>query len=207
MTSTLKDKGFKVLLRNDETDDRLMQAYAKGYARAFDRLYARYKDRLYGYLVRNCRDAQKAEELYQDIWLRVISSAKKYKANGRFRSWLFTLAHHRLVDFYKSNENRVQMEVFEEQRTSETSPEEEIISHQRKQSIDFLVNSLPPDQKMAFYLREESGFSLKEIAGIQGISHEAAKSRLRYAYQKIRSGLKGEGAVVRDRPAIDSGDL
>ncbi|MDH5738645.1 MAG: sigma-70 family RNA polymerase sigma factor [Gammaproteobacteria bacterium] len=180
-------------MKSEETDDQLMQAYARGHLRAFDRLYARYSARLFAYLVRNCRDRSRAEELYQDIWLRVISSAEKYKPDGRFDSWIFTLAHHRLVDYYKSSENRAQTETFQSHRVTERGPEEEVSTGHLLQTIETMVDALPSEQKMAFYLREESGFSIREIAGIQGISPEAAKSRLRYAYEKLRKALKVKG--------------
>ncbi len=61
-----------------------------------------------------------------------------------------------------------------------------MISDETRRTLDDMVRTLPFEQQQAFYLREESGFSIREIAEIQGISKEAAKSRLRYAYAKLR---------------------
>ena len=79
------------------SDDALMKAYQGGDVRAFDELYRRFKQPLYSFLIRQSGGEPVARELFQDVWLRVISSSKRYHCNGRFRSWLFTLAHNRLV--------------------------------------------------------------------------------------------------------------
>ena len=186
-----------------KTDDQLMRSYAKGNMNAFEILYGRYKTRLFSYMARNCHDRDRVEELYQDVWLRVITSASRYKAEGRFRSWLFTLAHNRLVDFYKSGDNRIIREELDEGTAagagmpsdeSRCPVEKALESEEMLAKIEILVNRLPLEQKMAFILREDSGFAISEIAEIQGISYEAAKSRLRYAYQKLREGLESNPA-------------
>lgn len=188
-SSSLKRWSDDPELDSGESDDQLMLAYTKGHLQAFDRLYARHGKPLYAYFCRNCRGTGVAEELYQDVWLRVISSAKKYDGKGRFRSWLFTLAHNRLVDFYRSNENKVKMEELGPEQASVERVDKQVEASLVAKRLDEMVQTLPLEQKTAFYLREESGFAIKDIAEIQGISLEAAKSRLRYAYKKLREKL------------------
>lgn len=194
MNRTLKSK----TLKNDscssegdsaESDDLLMLAYSKGHLKAFDQLYGRYSRSLYAYLSRNCIGTGVAEELYQDVWLRVISSASKYNRKGKFRSWLFTLAHNRLVDYYRSSDNKFVMEELGPEKSSGIRVDKQVEEYQIAGKLDEMVQALPLEQKTAFYLREESGFALKDIAEIQGVSLEAAKSRLRYAYKKLREKL------------------
>ena len=173
----------------EPSDDRLMRSYCRGNQQAFDELYVRYKQPLYNYMLRNCRIEHIAGELYQDVWLRVISSARNYTNKGKFRSWIFTLAHNRLVDYYRKAEHQYAKDPETENLTGQSEPEQSVISDQTLRDIERVIQTLPFDQQQAFYLREENGFCIKEIAVIQGISAEAAKSRLRYAYAKLRVGI------------------
>ncbi len=175
------------------SDDRLMCAYARGKQSAFEQLYLRYKQPLYGYLYRHCHRSQ-VDELFQDVWLRVIASASRYKSSNKFRSWIFTLAHNCLVDHYRKIARQADFEddgaqFVETNLTDGKLLEVTLDASELKKSILNAVKSLPIEQREAFYLREEAGFSIKEIADIQTITQEAAKSRLRYAYKKLRQLL------------------
>lgn len=191
MSIALEPTSSNQSLDFEESDDQLMGAYSRGHIKAFDKLYGRYKQPLFAYFARNCRQDGIASELYQDVWLRVISSASSYNGKGKFRSWLFTLAHNRLVDFYRSSDNQVIKEELGPEHVSSRSVEEQVEVDSLKDKLDQVVQSLPLEQKTVFYLREEAGFALREIAEIQGISLEAAKSRLRYAYKRLRDNLEG----------------
>jgi RNA polymerase sigma factor (sigma-70 family) len=182
----------------EPSDDRLMRSYCKGNQQAFDKLYARYKQPLYSYLLRNCRVEHIAGELYQDVWLRVISSAKNYTNKGKFRSWVFTLAHNRLVDYYRRAEHQYLKDPETESLKGPSEPEQVIMSRETMNFLEGVIQTLPFDQQQAFYLREENGFCVKEIADIQGITAEAAKSRLRYAYAKLRTAI-----LASDFPVIN----
>ncbi|MFT7689080.1 MAG: RNA polymerase sigma factor (sigma-70 family) [Candidatus Azotimanducaceae bacterium] len=187
------------------SDDELLQAYLRGKEIAFDLLFERYKQPLYNYFYRNC-DSTVVDELFQDVWLRVIASARRYQNQNRFRSWLFTLAHNCLVDFYRRQGARVNINVKDEsaeERELADGLSGSIAGSHDQQKIASIIDGkrledrlkealacLPADQREAFYLREESGFSIRDIAKIQEISSEAAKSRLRYAYKKLRDLLE-----------------
>jgi len=169
-------------------DDELMMAYQGGDKRAFDELYRRFKQPLYSFLIRQSGGEPVARELFQDVWLRVISSSKRYNSSGRFRSWLFTLAHNRLVDYYRQ-QGRIpdREELTDASVPDDDSPEENVMRIERAEMLQAAVASLPLEQKEAFLLREGAGLTLREVAGAQNITLEAAKSRLRYAYSKIRT--------------------
>src|SRR5947209_13303645 len=88
----------------DEPDDeRLMLDYAAGDLAAFDRLYRRHKGGVYRYLLRQCKSPASADELFQDIWMNLIRARASYKPTARFTTWLYTLAHNRLVDHWRAN--------------------------------------------------------------------------------------------------------
>ena len=175
--------------RDEKSDDMLFHAFARGDAYAFDQLYGRYRQSLFGYLMKNCRDESTASEMFQDVWLRVIASVTRYQERGKFRAWLFRLAHNRLVDYYR----QVAKQDFEELSdiaATEPGVEEQVSRIQRESYMQGVISNLPLEQRSAFLLREEAGLSLREIARIQEINLETAKSRLRYAYQKLCKGMQ-----------------
>jgi RNA polymerase sigma-70 factor (ECF subfamily) len=83
----------------DSSDEDLMLAYAAGDAAAFDAIYARHKGGVYRYLLRQCRDVGIAEQLFQDVWMNLIRVRTTYQPSAKFNTWLYTLAHNRLVDY------------------------------------------------------------------------------------------------------------
>jgi len=78
-----------------------MLAYRQGDAGAFETLYARHKGPLYRFVLRSVRERGLAEELYQEIWMRVIEARGRYTVQARFTTWLYTIAHHRLTDHWR----------------------------------------------------------------------------------------------------------
>ena len=165
------------------SDDELYRKYRKGNRSAFDALYERFRQPLYNYVRRSVR-ADRVEEIYQDIWLKVVASAHTYKDSGRFRQWIFTCAHNLIVDEYRRVAKAelvalAEIETFDNQ--SDASVQREIAA---------ALKELPLEQRQAFHLRHELGCSVAEIAEIQGCPAESAKSRLRYAYAKLKAQLK-----------------
>lgn len=189
MAIALLESGKKFSTGGQLSDDQLMVSFGRGDRSAFDLLYARYKQPLYGYLYRNCGNEASIDELFQDIWLKVIASSSRYKRRGKFRSWIFTLAHHCIVDFYRKSARQAVKQSAVEELASNQSTESRVRDSEVLLAVQTAIASLPLEQRQAFCLREESGFSVKEIAEIQDISVEAAKSRLRYAYSKLRIRL------------------
>jgi len=82
-----------------------MRAYGDGDAGAFEALYARHRAATYRYFLRHSgSDAATAEELHQDLWLRVIGARRRYEAQAKFSTWLYTLARHRMVDHWRARQ-------------------------------------------------------------------------------------------------------
>jgi RNA polymerase sigma-70 factor (ECF subfamily) len=82
-------------------DEQLMLAYREGDAGAFEQLYKRHKGALFRFVLRSIRDRATAEELYQEIWMRAIEARFRYEAQAKFTTWLYTIAHNRLVDHWR----------------------------------------------------------------------------------------------------------
>src|SRR4051794_41934323 len=85
-------------------DEELMAAYRDGNAAAFDTLYARHRGPLFRYVLRGVKIRAVAEELYQEIWIRVIEARKRYSPTARFTTWMYTIAHNRLIDHWRRKE-------------------------------------------------------------------------------------------------------
>lgn len=176
------------------SDEQLMLAYRDGDTAAFDALYARHKGALFRFVLRGVRERARAEELYQEIWMRVIEARERYQPQARFATWLYTIAHHRLVDHWRRHELRtLSLDDAEAPALPAANPglEPERLA-QARQGLARLAQAiaqLPAAQREAFLLHEEAGLSVGEIAAATGANEEAAKSRLRYAYSRLRAAL------------------
>ena len=178
-------------------DEALMLAYRDGEAAAFEALYARHRARLYRYLAHQCGDARLAEELYQDIWLRVINARAGYELSAKFTTWLYRIAHHRLIDHYRRHA-REQLRHWQGEDESiddypapaGATPPAQVERLQLQERIGAALAELPPAQREAFLMAEEGGMTLEEIANATGTGRETVKSRLRYALGKLRHSLK-----------------
>jgi RNA polymerase sigma-70 factor, ECF subfamily len=171
-------------------DETLMLAYRHGDAGAFDRLYARHKGPLYRMVLRSIRDRGVAEELYQEIWMRVIEARERYTVQAKFTTWLYTIAHNRLTDHWRKRGLKL-VELGEHDVPAPVGDEPAARAEAREQIGRFAaaVAALPEAQRAAFLLHEEAGMSVAEIAAATGVGEEAAKSRLRYAHAKLREAL------------------
>ncbi|MCR4302467.1 MAG: RNA polymerase sigma factor [Sulfuricaulis sp.] len=179
------------------SDEELMNRYRDGDAASFEILYERHKGPLYRYFLRQSGIAALAEELYQDVWLKVIQSRERYQVRAKFTTYLYHLAHNRLTDHYRAQAARLPLsydddpdEKIEQVADAEIhEPENEIDRRRQVQRLLKLIHELPEAQRETFLLREEGDLSLLEIAEITGVTAETAKSRLRYALAKLRQGL------------------
>lgn len=180
-----------------------MLAYRNGDARAFETLYVRYKGRLFRYLQHQCRDAQITEELYHDIWLKVIGARSNYEVAAKFSTWLFRIAHNRLVDHFRAQaRNPLRDSIspsWDDPESDEVSsipgppsnhPEWRLGRKQLALRLLEEIGSLPPPQREAFLLSHEAELNVDEIASATGVNRETAKSRLRYALAKLRTRLQ-----------------
>jgi len=86
-----------------ESDETLMGRYGRGDAAAFELLYRRHEMRIWRYLVRNVGNRATADELMQEVWFAVARDAARYEPTARFTSWLFTIAHNRMIDSIRTS--------------------------------------------------------------------------------------------------------
>ena len=192
----------------EPTDDDLMTAYARGDARAFERLYARHQAALYRFVRRLLGSALGAQvdEVFQDTWLRVVNARASWAPQGAtFRTWLFTLAHHRAVDLLRKGGREVALDAFEGDDGEPWQPDgaawqhwpppasttlhSEDLAFWRRAGERLLgcLDELPLPQRSAFLLHHDDGLTLDEVAQALEVGFETAKTRLRYAMSKLRA--------------------
>jgi RNA polymerase sigma-70 factor (ECF subfamily) len=185
------------------SDEALMLAYQAGDAAAFEELYGRWRSRLFRYLVHQCGDKARAEELYQDIWLKVVGARSHYEVAAKFSTWLFRIAHHRLIDHWRASGRQMEAlssyddddddppdERPEMAAAPDETPERLFERRDLAERMAGAISRLPAAQRETFLLVEEGEMTLEEIAVATGTSRETAKSRLRYALAKLRAELK-----------------
>ncbi len=179
-----------------EEDATLMLRYANGEASAFDLLYSRHKAPLYRYLLRQCRDRAVADDLFQDVWDRVIRSRKQYQVRAKFATFLYRIAHNCAVDQFRQRSRRRDDQAENVEDNSDLllapdaeRPDRQLADAQFRDAFQIALDNLPAEQRAVFLLYEESGLGLDEIGEITGVGMETAKSRLRYAVSKLRKAL------------------
>ncbi len=182
----------------DATDEALMLGYRDGDAAAFDVLYGRHKGGVYRYLLRQCRNAALADELFQDVWMNLIRARAGYTVQAKFTTWLYRIAHNRLIDHFRRggpaplslDDDESATNLAEPAAPRGVEPEAAAAAREQAAQLLTLLDALPEEQREAFVLQQEGGLSIEEIAAATGVTRETAKSRLRYAIAKLRQGMQ-----------------
>lgn len=177
-----------------EPDDAaLMQAWNRGEVAAFEQLYARHRTRLYRFLLRQLRQPALADELFQDVWQRVIAARARWTPEAAFATWLFRIAHNRLADHWRAASHRPPAPADADLRTARIadpdSPEQQLSEFEQRRRLQLALDGLPDEQREVLLLRLEQELTLEEIGAITGVGRETVKSRLRYAMDKLRARL------------------
>ncbi len=173
------------------SDESLMLAYAKGDIGSFEILYRRHKDALYRYMVRQVSDKELAHDLYQECWGRMIKSAATYAPDAKWSTWAYRIAHNLVVDHFRSVKS-VHDEFQEEDAASATmthAPDQLHAQHKLGEQLNNCLAKLPVLQREVFILSQETDLTLAMISEVVLASHEAVKTRLRYARSALQNCL------------------
>ncbi|NQY65656.1 MAG: sigma-70 family RNA polymerase sigma factor [Alteromonadaceae bacterium] len=189
-------------ISQQQADETLMLAYAKGDASAFDWLYGRHKVKIYRFFIRQSLPVSVAEELSHDTWLKVINARESYDVKAKFTTYLFTIARHIAIDYSKKKSSQLE-QVLPEKESTENEVDGKLVAHSGGEAenstseisysneqltlrlaLKQQIASLPFDQREVFLLKQELGFSIEEISKIIDQNKEKVKSRWRYAVQK-----------------------
>lgn len=181
------------------TDDQLVAAYISGDNTAFDTLITRHQSYIYSYILRLVKDAEIADDIFQETFVKAITTIKqnRYSGDGKFLSWLTRISHNLIIDFFRQEKanNLVSADnedtnILNRKNLSEGTIEDEIITGQILDDVRTLVNALPEDQRKVVEMRYYQDMSFKEIAEHTGVSINTALGRMRYAIMNMRRYAK-----------------
>jgi RNA polymerase sigma-70 factor (ECF subfamily) len=197
--------------RRDREDARLLEAYRSGDSRAFAQLLARHRGPVYNFCLRMLGNKSAAEDALQEVFSRVAKSAPTWTRQARVTTWLYTIARNHCIDELRKANHR-ETASLDRPLQGEDGPtrgevifDEEGIAPDRGAELPRLrarlvlaLEALPADQREVFLMREHAGMAFKEIAEVVRVKEDTAKSRMRYALERLRASLAELGVTRED---------
>ena len=173
--------------RVDE-DQRLMLAFQAGDRRAFETLFARYSRPLVAFLGRMVPDRGRAEELAQEVFVRVYRARERYEPRARFSTWLFGIAHrlalNELALAYRTRERPLEA-ARDLPGEDPASLDDQLDARRKIELLREALVKLPERQRAALVLRSEQGLGYEEIGEALGASVASVKSLLHRARERL----------------------
>ncbi|MBI4952376.1 MAG: RNA polymerase sigma factor [Myxococcales bacterium] len=194
---------------DDTTDEVLMLRYQEGERDAFALLVRRHKVPIYNFVLRQVKSPSTAEDLVQDVFVRVVRSAAKFKHEARFSTWVYSIARNLCIDHLRKQALRRHPSLEQPaanhsadhqgggatlgERLADPHPGAEadrrVTSDDIGRRIEAAVERLPNEQREVFLLRQVSKIPFREIADITGVPENTVKSRMRYALERLQEAL------------------
>ena len=183
----------------------LIRSYLKGNESAFEQLLTRHKDRVYNYIFMMVKDADLANDIFQDTFMKVINTLKrgKYNEEGKFLPCVMRIAHNLVIDHFrksskmpvvgrknKSGSSDDEFDIFQVIKLADMNVEDVIVEEQIHSDLRKIVDLLPDEQREVVKMRHYMGMSFKDIADSTGVSINTALGRMRYALINLRKMIK-----------------
>jgi len=192
------------IAREEVTDEVLMMRFQAGDRAAFTSLVRKHKTPIYNFILRLVRSSSAAEDLVQDVFVRVVQSASDFKHESRFSTWAYAIARNICIDHLRKMSFRQHSSLDQASgedsagptlldRTADIHPsaavERSVIGQELGQRIARCVETLPSEQREVFLLREIGNLPFKDIATVTGVPENTVKSRMRYALERLQEAL------------------
>lgn len=186
------------------TDNELIQQFQEGNTRAFDALIDRHQERIYNAILFMVKDSYLAEDLIQDIFIKIIHNLKlnKYNDEGKFLPWALRIAHNFCVDHFRKVKRTPTIktsddqDLFEVIKHADHSADYKMTRSQTHRNIQELVDLLPEEQREIIVLRHYANLSFKEIAQMTNCSINTALGRMRYGLINLRKMMNERGMTL-----------
>ncbi len=187
------------------SDEELVKKFVSGDSKCIDILIDRHQQRIYSFIFLMVRQRDLAEDIFQDVFVKVIHSLKggKYAENGRFTSWVMRIAHNLVIDHFRKQKNQQMVsndqytfDIFNNTRFSDHTIEDKMVYDQMLSDVASLVEKLPETQKEVIKLRHYFGLSFKEIAEETNVSINTALGRMRYALINMRKMMDEQNMTL-----------
>ena len=189
------------------TDDELMAAFIVGEAAAMEALYLRYRQSVYSWLLRMTGNAAEAEDIYQDVWLKVIRSASDYRP-GNFKAWLWQIVRNKTTDRMRKMSPSLVLDTpvcvdgeGEQTVVDQLSDDAaanalmQIEESERKSAVCDAIDALPAAQREVVLLRITGELSFKEIADMLAAPIGTVLARMHNAVKSLKAALAEKGVL------------
>jgi RNA polymerase sigma-70 factor (ECF subfamily) len=186
------------------SDIELIQSFQEGNSRAFDALLDRYQERIYNSILFMVKDSYLAEDLIQEILIKIIDNLKqkKYAEEGKFLPWALRIAHNFCVDHFRKVKRTPTIKTSDDQdlfeiiKHSDHPADYKMTRSQTHKNIQALVDLLPEEQREIIVLRHYANRSFKEIAQMTNCSINTALGRMRYGLINLRKMMNERGMTL-----------
>ena len=180
----------------DREDGGLLARYRRGDAEALGQLVEKYRRPLFGFILNMTGTQTDADEVFQEVWLRVITKFRLYRSRN-FLGWLVRIARNIVIDRSRRRKAQVSLDAESEEGISlvdvlpapDRGPAGAVANRELDRRLTQAISSLPAEQKEVFVLRMQMGLAFKEIAVVQRVSINTALARMQYALAKLRPVL------------------
>ena len=188
----------------------LMSDEAKSIARGLqkrdpdllDRLIEQFQYRLFRYLLYITGNKERAEDFFQETWIRVLERGHQYDGKSKFEAWLFAIARHLVIDWQRSKKPQSLDSLTDPEQDhrlqlvngTEPSPLHQVLSHETEENVQASLQRIPAIYREVLVLRFQEGLQIEEMAGVLSIPVSTVKSRLYRGLDALRSTLQGGAA-------------
>lgn len=186
-------------------DETLVALYANGDNKAFDMLLNRCKDKLYNYIFYFVRNAEQAEDIFQETFMKAILTIRqgRYNENGKFSAWLHRIAHNLIIDSFRQDKSdnliscdEPEANILNNISLAEGNIEGVLVNEQILSDVKRLMEHLPDEQREVVFMRYYQDLSFKEIAEHTGVSINTSLGRMRYAIMNMRRIAEKNGITL-----------
>ncbi|MEC7617619.1 MAG: sigma-70 family RNA polymerase sigma factor [Bacteroidota bacterium] len=186
------------------SDSTLITQFISGNNQSFSILVDRYQKRVYGFIFSKVKDANLADDVFQDTFVKVIKNLRlgKYKDHGRFLSWVMRIAHNIIMDHFrkinrlpKYDSKHEDLDLLDRLIEKSNSIEELIIETQIQADLSILIDELPKTQREVLRMRLFQEMSFKDIGEQTGVSINTALGRMRYALLNLRKLIEERNLI------------
>jgi RNA polymerase sigma-70 factor (ECF subfamily) len=191
-------------MQSNQTDEQLIRGYLNGNDNCFEQLLKRHKNKIFTYIVLTVKKRDVAEDIFQDVFLKVINTMNKgtYNEEGKFIQWAMRIAHNMVMDYFRlgkrmqfldhpeESDEEQELEVFRLLVYDEKNAEEKIVSEEIADEIRAMIGKLRPEQREVVLMRHYGKMSFKEIAAMTNVNLNTCLGRMRYAVRSLREMME-----------------
>lgn len=193
---------------SNESDEFLIQQFRSGNNQCFDILLSKYQQRVFSYIFKMVKDTDLANDLFQEVFIKVITNLKKenYNHEGKLLSWILRIAHNQVIDYFRKEAKMPiagrspslsdDFDIFDLLKLEELSAEDMLVNKQIILDLRTLIDELPDDQMEVVKMRYFLQMSFKDIADKTGVSINTSLGRMRYALINLRKLIADKNLIL-----------